>query len=844
MLPNVKLFHIQDKPWSDHFPLEILITIKYIEGQNPNLLPKKNWISANKISFQRRMNENLLIELNQTENLRFENYESIIFKSTPENRYKPLIKREKWFDNECDTERKKSFEALNSFRHSGSEEHREYYLQRNKLYKECCERKCKEYYRGLELKLDGVKDSKDWWDIVKELRSDSYHISQNITAIEFKNYFQTLLNLPIFSAIFEYAAPFNVDRNLDKDFEIEELQIVLNSCKPNKAPGENRIPYEFYVNATPIFLIELCKSYTKILNGEIFENSLLKSIIFPIHKKGELDNPRNYRGISFMNCDGKLFLNMINNRLTKWVTENKVLNEFQAGFRKGYSTSDNIYNLSSIVHLKFKKKECVYAFFVDFRAAFDSISRKALIYKLYNLGISTKIVQLIEKLYSNTSSAVWTGTSLSECFITESGVKQGCPLSPLLFALYLNDLHDSLNDGLRIGTTDIKVLMYADDIVLLTNSPAKLRNMIQSLERYCDLWNLTVNLDKSKILIFRENNVNARVRFFFKNDEIEIVNSYCYLGVTLTPQLSWAQNVKERIDKAKLSVNCTWNSFLSKTCVSLQAKLKLFLAVCIAILAYASQVWGYDQFEEVDKFQRYFVKRILNLPDNTPNYLLYYELNFVYAHYMTLKLHMEYIHKTLFLFDECRLPNFLSRQVLSAEVFWAKEWNQLGNPFDISWNSMNLDVNEWENKGIELFKQLLLADNISFNASIQNSQRFYKELITVNIPAYVNLNDRNKVMYIFKARSDLLVLNGTRFTRENPRNCTLCNLRELETTEHFIAKCPILSELRVFYLSKPFLNHVEFINALNSTDDPTWTKLYLYIIKAFEYRRDFINEHN
>jgi len=95
----------------------------------------------------------------------------------------------------------------------------------------------------------------------------------------------------------------------------------------------------------------------------------------------------NYRGLSFIDCVAKIFTSLINNRLTEWVNESQILTELQAGFRKGFSTMDNIFNLCSLVHLRLAiKKGKLFAFFVDFSAAFDTICRKALIFKLICLS--------------------------------------------------------------------------------------------------------------------------------------------------------------------------------------------------------------------------------------------------------------------------------------------------------------------------------------------------------------------------------------------------------------------------------------------------------------------------
>lgn len=847
MVPNVDLFRVRTNPWSDHFPLETLITFQTSSSSKIlNLLPKLKWNPNNKIHYQNALNTNLISHVSEYNgNLRLDNFAEIVSNSTScsKNCLK-FTKKEKWYDSSCERARRLSFQSLNIYRRSGLPCDKTAYLLKNEKFSDLCDIKEKEYINELERKLDTVRDSKSWWNIVKEIRNESFPLGLNINIHDFQNYFQTLLNPPVLSADFSYAAPFYNIRQLDKEIELHELKIVLNNLKLNKAPGENRIPYEFYINATDNFLEQLAKVYTKILNGEFLEDSFSKSIIFPIHKKGDVNDVRNYRGISFMDCDVKLFLNVVNNRLTTWVEENNILNEFQAGFRKGYSTSDNIYNLTSIVHLKFKKKEKVYAFFVDFKAAFDTVSRKSLIYKLFNLGISFKLVKLIEALYTKTSSSVWSGSALSDSFTTESGVKQGCPLSPLLFALYLNDIHDSLDDGIRIGSKEIKVLMYADDIVLLSNTPVKLRKMITSLEKYCELWNLTVNLSKSKILVFRKGGVVPKtLPFLYKNQEIEIVNSYCYLGVLLNYQLSWAENINDRISKAKYSVNCTWNDFLSRNQISMEAKFKVFVAVCIAILSYAAQVWGFTGFEEIDKFQRYFLKRILNLPDNTPNYLLNFELNLVNCHYFTLKLHMDYIFRTLFILEEHRLPKFLSLQILKENIFWAKEWNDLGNRFEVEWNINNLDRDVWKSNYEHLYNMLVAEDNNFFVTSIENSERIYKELYKTDINSYINLNDRSKIMWIFKARTDLIVLNGTRFTGREQQACSLCD-REIENTEHFIARCPFLAEIRRIYFGSSVLEHSKFLDVLNGKDDENWNNLHLFLKEAIIYRKDCISDIN
>ena len=165
------------------------------------------------------------------------------------------------------------------------------------------------------------------------------------------------------------------DDDLDRIISVDEAMQVLQFFKSNKAPGADRVSYELFKNAAIEFLNELSKTFNNILETGIIDEEFLESIIFPIHKKGDLNDPNNYRGISFMNCSAKVLMGVIHARLTNWIEKHNTQ----------YSTVDNIYNLAAIVHLKFLEKKKIYAFFVDFKAAFDRVSRCSIIYKLHTL---------------------------------------------------------------------------------------------------------------------------------------------------------------------------------------------------------------------------------------------------------------------------------------------------------------------------------------------------------------------------------------------------------------------------------------------------------------------------
>ena len=94
-----------------------------------------------------------------------------------------------------------------------------------------------------------------------------------------------------------------------------------------------------------------------LLSGHV-PNELATGVIKPIYKnKGDINDPDNYRGITLLSCLGKLFTSVINERLTVFIDSNQIMSEAQAGFRKGYSTTDQIFTLKCIVELFFMSRQ-------------------------------------------------------------------------------------------------------------------------------------------------------------------------------------------------------------------------------------------------------------------------------------------------------------------------------------------------------------------------------------------------------------------------------------------------------------------------------------------------------
>ena len=207
----------------------------------------------------------------------------------------------------------------------------------------------------------------------------------------------------------------------------------------------------------------------------------------------------------------------------------------QIGFQKGARTADHVFTLKTIIDKYVKKaaKQHLYVCFVDFKSAFDTISRQALFYKLAKLGVGGYFLKCMQSIYNQVNYCIKLPEGITDPFPSNVGVKQGCVLSPTLFNLFIHDLpqiFDETCGPVELFDTQLNCLMYADDLVIISQTAKGLQNALDRLSLYCDKWHLTVNIQKTKVLIF---NIGGKLltkhRFYYKQNHVELTSAYQYL---------------------------------------------------------------------------------------------------------------------------------------------------------------------------------------------------------------------------------------------------------------------------------------------------------------------------
>ena len=227
--------------------------------------------------------------------------------------------------------------------------------------------------------------------------------------------------------------------NLNRDITNLEVEKALKLAKNGKAVGIDNLPNDIlkclHVKDVLHSLFNKCFQYG------IVPNIWSQTLLCPIVKPGKDPRiPTNCHGISLISTVSKLFSTILNARLVNFIDNNNILCEEQNGFRKARSCTEHIYIMSTIIRMKKKNNQSVFACFIDFSKAFDSVNRDLLWFRLLNYGIDGKFLQVLKVMYDNLKICVTLHNYLTNWFSSNVGVRQGDTLSPTLFNLFVNDL--------------------------------------------------------------------------------------------------------------------------------------------------------------------------------------------------------------------------------------------------------------------------------------------------------------------------------------------------------------------------------------------------------------------
>uniref|UniRef100_A0A8C5QLK7 Reverse transcriptase domain-containing protein n=1 Tax=Leptobrachium leishanense TaxID=445787 RepID=A0A8C5QLK7_9ANUR len=285
----------------------------------------------------------------------------------------------------------------------------------------------------------------------------------------------------------------------------EEIGKALGYMKPHKAPGPDGFTYHFYKSFAAELIPRLLLTFNDMLTGGIPPAESLMASIVLLPKPGR--DPQlveNYRPISLINTDLKLFTKILSLRLDRLL--GSLIHPDQVGFIPNRQAFENTRKTADLIWYASAHKVPSLFISLDAEKAFDRAEWPFLFSLLEHLGFPSAYVAAVQALYSSPSAQVVIPGTDRIPFNIRNGTRQGCPLSPALFALFLEPLlqHirlDSSIRGILIQGNEYKVSAYADDVLLSVSQPlSSLPNVLRILSDFARLSGYKINMDKSEAI--------------------------------------------------------------------------------------------------------------------------------------------------------------------------------------------------------------------------------------------------------------------------------------------------------------------------------------------------------
>ena len=432
--------------------------------------------------------------------------------------------------------------------------------------------------------------------------------------MRWRQHFSDLLNPPLRTSAdlhLPTAPPY--DANCESP-TMDEISHILKRLKNHKAPGEDGIPAEILKSCCPELLSAIHGLFETVWNLERCPADWSQSIILPIPKRGDRTQCANYRGISLIDVTAKVFAILLLGRFS--AERHQRTRDNQGGFRPGRGCIDQIFTLRRVLEHRHKNQQETSACFIDFKTAFDSIDREALWRILLADGVPPKLVNLIRAYYDSTSARVRVLGEESSPFSLTAGVRQGCPLSPVLFNFLIDWVMNQAVDassGCRLSPNLlITDLDYADDIVVLGETPSSLQTTIDRIAEYAACVNLAINVGKTKLIT----TYSGPPQLLFINGEvIEQVSHFRYLGSDILPNGQAKDEIEHRINQARVAFMQLNRALWTRSEIGMRTKLLVYRASIRPVLLYACETWPLRSTDvhALEVFDRWCLRRIANI---------------------------------------------------------------------------------------------------------------------------------------------------------------------------------------------------------------------------------------
>jgi hypothetical protein len=309
-----------------------------------------------------------------------------------------------------------------------------------------------------------------------------------------------------------------------------------------------------------------------------------------------------YRGIAVASIFSKLYDKVLFSRASEACERLGLRSQLQCGFRPGRGTLDALFTLRHCVDNHRHMGRPLFACFVDFEKAFDRVDRSKVVDACRLVGMHGRFLEAVMRIYDDIQMVVTVNGATGQPFSTYMGTKQGSELSPLLFGIFMEQLHKLI----RMYATDagpglygmrVPAIIYADDVTMLGLSALELQQLLDMLDLFCTMFGMRINISKTRIVVFRRPDQPAPAHMWLlAGQQVAVAESYCYLGLVFhaTRPLHSAESLAPRAAKGMRAANALLGKCRSAGIQQTAFKCRLFDVLVEPVLSYGCHVWGPD----------------------------------------------------------------------------------------------------------------------------------------------------------------------------------------------------------------------------------------------------------
>jgi hypothetical protein len=587
-------------------------------------------------------------------------------------------------------------------------------------------------------------------------------------------------------------------------------------------------------------------------------------------------------------------------RMDAWAENNQYRALGQSGFRTKRGTLDATFTLNHIID-KHVSTSPVYVAFIDFKKAYDWVDRQLLWQCLESLGMHGECLSTLKCMYDKVQLQVRLNGALGSAFDSETGVKQGDPLSPLLFGLFIDKIESFLHDkyptvGVLLLNKIVQVLLYADDLALMTTSANDMQLLLDGLNDFCKASGMQVSIKKSELVIFNSRLCSAQDlrtahSLVYNGAPLAVKRSFIYLGIILSDELS-ATRMQHAFDaalrKARYAAHLMFRRCHTMGLHNVSIHCHLLDSLVKPILNYGCELWGPSIMtarnittdHDTERWHRSVLRQSLGVCNSTTTAVIMDELGRQPMCLAWLKLVLKFWNKIV-MRDEGDLARMAMQESLAMQTTgsWAvclkTALCNLGCSVQIdSLDPVDVDMciaeayTKWHEAGAcdELNQVRGIPDNQRLDFKLIKYKKWFapeaghdaKKCFTYH------LYRRNQVQVIAQFRMSAHWLNCEHMRvaadgRSLPRSrriCPCCNHQAREDEMH-VLECPCYSDIRLRYRSLFHRNHGLTVWSLHIRNDARmcelmngdgsyrfWNQLANFLLACKKRRTQFVEGLN